>query len=149
MVRRGARQGRVKREENEDNVVQQPFVPPQSPFAPLEPLNPDQLDSIHRASMIILEQNGIEVNSPRARQFYKNVGAEVDEDSQIVRLPEELVVSLLETTPNEFILTPTNSERALNIGKNNIHFGMVSGAPNASCALHGRRPGNFDDYKNL
>ena len=149
MVRRGARQERLKKEENEKKVVQQPFVLPQSPFAPLEPLNADQLDSIHRASMIILEQTGIEVNSPRARQFYKNAGAEVDEDSQIVRLPEELVLSLLETAPSEFILTPTNSERALNIGKNNIHFGMVSGAPNVSCALHGRRPGNFDDYKNL
>ena len=89
---------------------------------PLEPLNADQLESIHRASMIILEQTGIEVNSLRARQFYKNAGAEVDEASQIVRLPQDLVISLLETAPSEFILTPTNSERALNIGKNNIHF---------------------------
>ena len=124
-----------------------PLSFPRALFVPLEPLNADQLDSIHRASMIILEQHGIEVNSPRARQFYKNSGAEVEEDSQIVRLPEELVISLLETAPSEFILTPTNSERALNIGKNNIHFGMVSGAPNASCAPHGRRPGNFEDYK--
>jgi len=116
---------------------------------PLEPLNADQLESIRCASMIILEQTGIEVNSNRARQFYKNAGAEVDEASQIVRLPQDLVISLLETAPSEFILTPTNSERALNIGENNIHFGMVSGAPNVSCALHGRRPGNFEDYKNL
>ena len=149
MVRRGARQGRSKREENEKKVVQQPFFFTQNPFVPLEPLNSDQLESIHRASMIILEQTGIEVNSHRARQFYKNAGAEVDEASQIVRLPQDLVISLLETAPSEFILTPTNSERALDIGKNNIHFGMVSGAPNVSCALHGRRPGNFDDYKNL
>ncbi len=149
MVRRGARQGRSKREENEKKVVQQPFFFTQNPFVPLEPLNSDQLESIHRASMIILEQTGIEVNSLRARQFYKNAGAEVDEASQIVRLPQDLVISLLETAPSEFILTPTNSERALDIGKNNIHFGMVSGAPNVSCALHGRRPGNFDDYKNL
>ena len=123
MVRRGARQGRSKREENEKKVVQQPFFFTQNPFVPLEPLNSDQLESIHRASMIILEQTGIEVNSLRARQFYKNAGAEVDEASQIVRLPQDLVISLLETAPSEFILTPTNSERALDIGKNNIHFG--------------------------
>ena len=90
-----------------------------SPFSLLKTLcaigafEPDQLESIHRASMIILEQTGIEVNSLRARQFYKNAGAEVDEASQIVRLPQDLVISLLETAPSEFILTPTNSERAL------------------------------------
>ena len=117
MVRRGARQGRSNREENEKKVVQQPFFFTQNPFVPLEPLNSDQLESIHRASMIILEQTGIEVNSLRARQFYKNAGAEVDEASQIVRLPQDLVISLLETAPSEFILTPTNSERALDIGK--------------------------------
>ena len=95
MVRRGARQGRSKREENEKKVLQQPFFFTQNPFVPLEPLNSDQLESIHRASMIILEQTGIEVNSLRARQFYKNAGAEVDEASQIVKLPQDLVIELI------------------------------------------------------
>ena len=55
MVRRGARQGRSKRKENEKKVQQQPFFFTQNPFVPLEPLSSDQLESIHRASMIILE----------------------------------------------------------------------------------------------
>ena len=69
MVRRGARQGRSK-EEHEKKVVKSPFFT-QNPFLPLEPLNSDQLESIHRASMIILEQTGIEVNSLRGVSFTK------------------------------------------------------------------------------
>jgi trimethylamine--corrinoid protein Co-methyltransferase len=56
---------------------------------------------------------------------------------------------LLASTPETFKLTPTNPERALTIGSNHLHFGMVSGAPNVQCALRGRRPGNFVDYQNF
>ena len=149
MARRGARRAREDRTDSTPEIAQQPFYFTRSPFAPLEPLSADQLEAIHQASMTILEQTGVEVNSEKARRLYKQAGAEVDEASQIVKLSEDLVTSLLETAPAEFVLTPSNAARALTIGGNHIHFGMVSGAPNVHCALKGRRPGNFADYQNL
>ena len=152
MARRGARRARGERQDGADSspaISQQPFFFTRNPFAPLEPLSADQLEAVHQASMTMLEQTGVEVNSARARQLYKQAGADVDEDSQIVRLSEELVTELVKTAPSEFVLTPTNAERALTIGGNHIHFGMVSGAPNVHCAVKGRRPGNFEDYQNF
>jgi trimethylamine--corrinoid protein Co-methyltransferase len=91
----------------------------------------------------------MEVTSPHARKLYQGAGAEIEEGRELVKLPAEMVMGLLETVPSEFTLTPTNPKRALTIGGNHIHFGMVSGAPNVHCAIHGRRPGNFADYKNF
>ena len=42
-----------------------------------------------------------------------------------------------------------NPDRALIVGGDQIHFGLVSGAPNAHDIRGGRRSGNFDDYKKL
>ena len=152
MARRGARRARSDKQDGADStqaINQQPFFFTRSPFAPLQPLSTDQLEAIHQASMTMLEQTGVEVNSARARQLYKQAGAEVDEASQIVRLSEQLITELLATAPSEFVLTPTNADRAMIIGGNHIHFGMVSGAPNVHCAVKGRRPGNFEDYQNF
>ena len=152
MARRGARRARSDKQDGADStqaINQQPFFFTRSPLAPLQPLSTDQLEAIHQASMTMLEQTGVEVNSARARQLYKQAGAEVDEASQIVRLSEQLITELLATAPSEFVLTPTNADRAMIIGGNHIHFGMVSGAPNVHCAVKGRRPGNFEDYQNF
>ena len=152
MARRGARRARSDKQDGADStqaINQQPFFFTRSHLAPLQPLSTDQLEAIHQASMTMLEQTGVEVNSARARQLYKQAGAEVDEASQIVRLSEQLITELLATAPSEFVLTPTNADRALIIGGNHIHFGMVSGAPNVHCAVKGRRPGNFEDYQNF
>jgi len=130
-------------------VPQQQFFKPQNHMPPLTPLSDDQIAQIHTQSMRILTELGIEVNSAEARLAYKNAGAEVDETSQIVKLDEALVMSLLKTAPSSFTLTPTNPDHALTIGGNHIHFGMVSGAPNVHCAIKGRRAGNFEDYQNF
>ena len=118
-------------------------------MAPLTPLSDDHIAEIHNQSLRILSELGIEVDSANARAAYKDAGADVDEASHIVRLDEALVMQLVASAPASFTLTPTNPDRALTIGGNNIYFGLVSGAPNVHCALKGRRTGNFEDYKNL
>ena len=120
-----------------------------NPLPALTPLSEDQLQTLHNASLKLLAETGMEVTSPQARKLYKEAGAEIDEGQELVKLPPEMVMGLLKTVPSEFTLTPTNLQRAMTIGGNHIHFGMVSGAPNVYCNLHGRRPGNFADYKNF
>ena len=130
-------------------LSQPAFRPPISPFPPTPLLAEEQIEQIHKASMTILSQHGVEVMSPRARALYRKAGAEVDDASETVRMDEALVAALLASAPETFMLTPTNPDRALMIGGNHLHFGMVSGAPNVQCAIKGRRSGNFADYQNF
>ena len=66
----------------------------------LTPLSQDQLETIHHASLKLLEEIGMEVTSAEARAFYKEAGAEVDEVSELVKLPSALVIDLLKTVPS-------------------------------------------------
>ncbi|MEM7294477.1 MAG: trimethylamine methyltransferase family protein, partial [Pseudomonadota bacterium] len=120
-----------------------------SPFAPLEALTADQLEAVHDASMRILEEQGMEVMSAKARALFKAAGAEVDDSTHMVRGQRELFLEAVAQCPAEFTLTPRNPENAVVLGGNNINFGVVSGTPNVHDRINGRRHGNFEDYKKL
>ena len=118
-------------------------------MAPLAPLSADQIESVHLASLRLLEEYGIEVMSERARDVYRRAGAEVDDASMVVRADRGLIEAAIASAPSSFTLTPVNPAHALCIGGDHIHFGMVSGAPNVHDIRGGRRSGNFADYKKL
>ena len=149
MTRRQRSRRERQAESGPSPLSQSAYSSIRNPLPALTPLSEDQLQTIHNASLKLLAETGMEVTSPHARKLYQGAGAEIEEGRELVKLPAEMVMGLLETVPSEFTLTPTNPQRALTIGGNHINFGMVSGAPNVHCAIHGRRPGNFADYKNF
>ena len=118
-------------------------------MAPLAPLSDDQIESIHLASLRLLEEYGIEVMSAPAREIFRAAGAEVDDATMIVKADRGLIESAIASAKPHFTLTPVNPDRALIVGGDQIHFGLVSGAPNAHDIKGGRRSGNFEDYKKL
>lgn len=149
--RRSRRRRPSRRDADRDGggVAQLPAARLSSPFAPLDALSAEQLDLIHDASMRVLEEQGIELLSPRARELFRQAGADVDDASGIVRGPRELFMEALAHAPEQFVLTPRNPERAITIGANHINFGFVSGPPNIHDCINGRRAGNMADYRRL
>ena len=108
-------------------------------MAPLAPLSDDQIESIHLASLRLLEEYGIEVMSAPAREIFRAAGAEVDDATMIVKADRGLIESAIASAKPHFTLTPVNLDRALIVGGDQIHFGLVSGAPNAhdiNCLLY-------------
>jgi len=122
---------------------------PRLPFAPVELANSEQLERIHQASLKVLEEIGIEVLHDGARVILKKAGAIVDEETQRVRFPRDLVESKIGLAPKSFILHARNPENNVVIGENAVAFGSVASAPNVADRDGGRRPGNHKDYQNL
>ena len=60
-------------------------------MAPLAPLSDDQIESIHLASLRLLEEYGIEVMSAPAREMFRAAGAEVDDVTMIVKADRGLI----------------------------------------------------------
>ena len=82
------------------SILSQPaFCPPVLSIPPTPLLSEEQIEQIHKASMVILSQYGVEVMSLRARALYRKAGAEVDEASETVRMDEALATALLASTP--------------------------------------------------
>ena len=122
---------------------------PRLPFKPVELASPEQLERIHQESLRVLEEIGIEVLHHGARVILKKEGAIVDEATQRVRFPRELVESKIGLAPKSFILHARNPENNVVIGENAVAFGSVASAPNVADREGGRRPGNHKDYQNL
>ena len=71
--------------------------PVKAPYQPLALLSDDQVEAFHQASLRVLQETGIQIMSGQARGYYRDAGAEVEEESERVRLAPELVEKTFRT----------------------------------------------------
>ncbi len=128
---------------------QLPWQQLRNPLTPIKVISDDQLESIHHASLDILEQVGIKVLLPEAREIMGQAGAKTSPDSEQVYFDREMIESLIALAPSEFTLHARNPAHNLRFGSNYVNFGTVASAPNASCMDKGRRAGNRQDYQDF
>jgi len=143
------RRGRAKVAREVTNFIQAPYSQKKNPFQPMNIFSEDEIESIHEASLKVLCDTGIEIQSPRAIEILRKSGASVASDGKRVRFEPGFVMEKIATTPNEFTLHGRNKERHVHIGGTSVVNTMVSSAPNVSDLERGRILGNFEDYKNL
>ena len=70
----------------------------------LQVLSEDERAQVHDRTVRILANTGIRVDSTQGRRFLGEAGAQVNEDTHIVRIPRELVEQSLSTAPKDFVL---------------------------------------------
>ena len=143
--RRRRRRGR-RRGQNPEAAPPRQWRQPRLPFAPIEAVSADELESIHEASLELLQRVGINFLLPEARAILEAAGADVEKDGMRVRFDRELVMSHIAHVPSEFTLHARNPEHNITFGDNHINFATVGSAPNASDLQGGRRPGCYRDY---
>ncbi len=122
---------------------------PRNPYRPQEIFSADQIEAIHAASLIVLQDIGINFLLPEACELWRRAGAAVEGDAPRVRFEAGLIESLIGSLPERFTLHARNAERHLELGGDAVAFSVVSSAPNVSDLERGRRPGNFADFCDL
>ncbi len=146
-MRRG--RSRERRATAKSAVEQAPFGQVRNPYAPMTVISDDEVEAIHRASLRVLRDNGVEFQLPRAVEILREAGATVGEDGKRVHFDPALVEEKLKTVPRRFTLHGRSSHRDLEFGGNSAIWGSVGSAPNVSDRERGRVTGNFEDYQNL
>lgn len=141
--------GRNTSERAASGFNQLPWHTVRNPFPPFKFISDDQVEDIHKASLTVLRETGINFLLPEARAILKEAGADVDESTTRVRFPEGLIEAYLAKAPAQFTVHARNPEHNLSWGGNVLNFGMVASPPNVSALDIPRRAGTFDDYCDL
>ncbi len=150
MARRGREMGKGRQRKNAKTELNQlPFQNLKNPFQPYNIISDDQLESIHNASMDVLENIGINFLLNEARDILKAAGADVRGGETRVRFDRAMVEDLVANAPSEFDMHARNPAHNIRFGANNMNFALVASPPNASDIIGGRRPGNFKDFCDL
>lgn len=143
--RRRSRQGR----RGAEGPQQPPWRRIRNPFPPLELVSADELESIHDASLRVLEEIGMDFLLPEARAILKAAGAEVENGGARVRLDRGLILEAVAKAPPCFTLHARNPLHSVEVGGDTLVFCTVGSAPNCSDLEGGRRPGSQADYRNF
>lgn len=143
---RGRRRERSRPRRTSGGIKQLPWRELEVRLGPLELIDDEALEAIHRASLQILSEIGIDFLHPEAIDILKKAGAICEPGSQRVRFDPALVEELVAKAPSRFRLHARNPAHDLEVGGRFMTFCSVGSAPNVSDLEAGRRPGNFKDY---
>jgi trimethylamine---corrinoid protein Co-methyltransferase len=116
-------------------------------FPPMQIVSEDEVEAIHRASLRVLEEIGMDFTLPEARALLKTAGARIDGDR--VRFDGAMIEELMASAPASFAFHARNPENTIAIGGDAMVFGTVGSPPNCADMDTGRRPGTLADYRNF
>jgi trimethylamine--corrinoid protein Co-methyltransferase len=91
-------------------------------MARLEVLSRQEIERIHAASIEILADIGIKVDYGKARDLFRQAGAQVDEDMHAVHIPARLVEWALEQAPSSFTLYGNDPDFQVEVGRDSVCF---------------------------
>jgi trimethylamine--corrinoid protein Co-methyltransferase len=82
--------------------IERPTIEPIRPAFRMQFLSDEQLNDLQEATLQILEEVGVQFPSEKALSIFADHGANVDHDSQIVKIPRDLVRKAMARVPRYF-----------------------------------------------
>lgn len=88
----------------------------------LNSLTADELESIHLATLEVLQKTGLFVDNREAQEIFDGAGADVDAKGGVVRIPSYLVEDAIGSAPSKIIMAGRNPvhDKVLEAGR--VHF---------------------------
>lgn len=82
----------------------------------------DELQSIHLATLDVLQNVGVKVESKEARNIFASGGAIVDDKNDIVKIPQYLVEDAIRWAPSTLVLAARDPKKDYVMEKNRVGF---------------------------
>ncbi len=110
-------------------------------------LSPDEVETIHKTSMKVMQKVGVKFPHQDAIAAFKDHGFRTD--GQKVFLEERQVMDALASVPRQFTIHAPNPERSVVVGDGTPVFAPGYGAPFLVDYAVGKREPTVDDYEDL
>lgn len=94
----------------------------ESPFPSYQILSEQDLKNIHSATLSLMKNCGVRVYGEEAKEIYRNAGCSVDEDSGLIRFPEELVNDSIVKTPEHYAMCGRNPKDDFILGSDRVFY---------------------------
>ena len=91
----------------------------------LRVLSKEDLENIHFATLELFEKVGIKVDDEKTRKLFQENGAEINEETHFVKIPESLVKEKLKVVPNSFKLYGPDGTYNFEVDTNKIYFTTI------------------------
>ena len=98
----------TRRKPKKSSISQLPWQEVVTKFSPLRIMSQDEIESIHHASLDVLENVGMKILHGDSRKVLKKAGLDVDESTQMVYFDRDLVSKKILEPPKEFTLRARN-----------------------------------------
>ena len=94
------------------------------------PLSPEQIVTVHEASLKILQTTGItyEHGLDDMVQMLEENGATIDREQKIIRFPEKMITEQVAKAPEKVILCGQDPKNDLDLTENRVHLGTGGAA---------------------
>ncbi len=122
-----------------------------NPFPLMSVFSDDEAANMHQTALQMLEELGMKVLLPEARDLFAAGGARVTEDD-MVHIGRDMLEAALATAPKSIHCHAGSAHRDVTLELGTIAFQPGAGAPHATDLRKGRRPGSasdFSDYTRL
>ena len=120
-----------------------------NPFEPVRVYSDDQIEQIHQTALRVLEELGVRILLPAARQLLREGGVDVDEASMMARFDRALVQQALASAPASIRLQAADDASSFTWGGRQVTWAPVGGPPHISDLDRGKRPGTLADSENI
>jgi trimethylamine--corrinoid protein Co-methyltransferase len=88
-------------------------------------LSQEDIELIHSSTLQLLSSVGIKIDCEDVRKLFKDYGAEVDDESNFVKIPESLLKEHLKTVPDSFKLYGPDKSYNIEINTRSTHFATL------------------------
>lgn len=120
-----------------------------NPFPPIPVFSDDRVEAMHDTALRVLEDLGMKVLLPDARNRFRAAGARVDDSTEMVFIGREIVEAALQSAPRSIDLVAGARHRDLTLELGSLTILSGAGAPHATDRKRGRRPGSLNDFQEL
>jgi len=91
-------------------------------------LRPEEIEKIHNSSLWVLEETGVSVGDDHFLTLFEQIGANVDRNQRLVKLPPNIVKEFVGMAPEEILLAGRDPENDLLLGGRRVYLGTGGAA---------------------